>query len=458
MTEPDYDVIIVGGGPAGVIAAIGIAREGYSCIILDKKPKNKIGDKNCGDALDSLHTGILEDEMGISPPSLEAGEARELIETITIAAKNLTTKLSATTPAYQVDRLVYGQRLLRIAEEEGVEIRGNSPVRGVIIEEDQIKGVTFYNEDRQLTELRSHITIDASGYIGTIRKEIPEKMRFGVSFEFPDKYTVGTYREIIKLKNGNDHNFRNEIVLLYHNDIPPPGYAWIFTEGEAMLNIGITWVKSIDYPNDKSMKKIYHEVLDPYIDPSTYEVVYKGGGNIPGMPNFDTLVVNGAMLVGDAGGLADPTTFEGHGPALESGRLAANAAVEALNKGSFRAEDLWSYNKNLMAYPGGMHAQSFLISRFIKEMGVDTFSFLLGRELLTEADLIEIFQEEKEVGLAMKLKIFLKSFPKWGLMLRLSRKLTQIEKTREIYQSYPDNPKDLDSWRKQRNEIMGYTF
>ena len=276
MSAEEFDVVIVGGGPGGVIAAIGIARAGYSCLILDKKPRNKIGDKNCGDALDGTHTQILFDEMDIPFPTLESGEARSLIETITIAAKSLDTKLSAYTPAFQVNRLVYGQRLLRTAEEAGVEIRANSSVRGVIVENNYVKGIHYFDENRQEREIRAHITIDASGFIGTVRKELPVNMTHGVQLEFPREYTIATYREIIKLKDGK-HQFPDEIVLLYPKEIPPPGYAWIFTEGPERLNIGITWLKSIEYPDGKSMKKIYHDVLDQYIHPSTYDIEYAEG-------------------------------------------------------------------------------------------------------------------------------------------------------------------------------------
>jgi geranylgeranyl reductase family protein len=454
--EPQYDVVIVGGGPAGVIAAIGIARAGFQCLILDKKPRDKIGEKNCGDALDGKHTNILLEEMGISLPTVDSGEARSLIETITIASGSLTTKLSAYATAYQVDRLVYGQRLLQEAEEAGAIIQPEAAVRGVIIEEDQVRGVTYY-QNQELHEVRAHITIDASGFIGVVRKEIPASMRFGVDFVFPKKYSVGTYREIVELKQG-EHNFQNEIVLLYHHDIPPPGYAWIFTEGKNKLNIGITWDKSIPYPNGKSMKQIYHDILDTYIPPESYDVIYAGGGNISGMPNFDTLVVNGAMIVGDAGGLPDPTTYEGHGPALESGRLAADTAIDALKKGKFDAIQLWSYNKKIQSYPGGMHAQSFLVSQFIQEMGVDDFSYLLGKSLLTEEDLINIFQNKAPVTLGMKIRIFLRSFPKWGLMFRLRKVLDAIEKIDVTYQNYPDDPSDLEIWRKERNRVLGYDF
>ncbi len=70
-----HDVLIIGGGPAGVIAGIGIAKEGYDVVIIDKKERGNIGKKNCGDALDTKHTNILFEELGIELPNLTVTEA-----------------------------------------------------------------------------------------------------------------------------------------------------------------------------------------------------------------------------------------------------------------------------------------------------------------------------------------------------------------------------------------------
>ena len=51
-TTNKYDVAIVGGGPAGVICAITVAQNGFKVAIVDKKSRDKIGDKTCGDAID----------------------------------------------------------------------------------------------------------------------------------------------------------------------------------------------------------------------------------------------------------------------------------------------------------------------------------------------------------------------------------------------------------------------
>lgn len=455
----DFDVCVVGGGPSGVIAAYSIAKAGYKCIILDKKPRELIGDKNCGDALDGLHVDLLKENLGIEPPSLEAGEVRDLIKTITIAAGRLENKLSAETPGYLVNRLVYGQRLLNDAEKVGCEIRPDSSVRDVILEDNQIVGVVYFDKAGQKHQIRAKITIDASGIMGVVRKWIPESLKQGINYNFDDDVVIKTYREIIKLKSEEDHQYREEIVLYYPPGIRPPGYIWIFSEGPNMLNIGITWVKSDPYPDDKTMKKLYHDYLDPYLPPESYDVIHKGGGNIPMRPNFDSLVFNGAMLVGDAAGVVDPTTFEGHGPALESGRLAGEAAISALKSDSFTLNDLWQYNVEFMKYPGGMHTQSYVAAKMIRDIDVDGLNFLLERGIIDEDMLRNLFQEkDTEIPNSLLFKKFLKAFPRWPMMFKLWRYMILIDKTEEVYEEYPADPRELDNWRRKRNKVLKMSF
>ncbi len=64
----DFDVIIVGGGPAGVSSAISIAKNGFKVVIIDKKKINDIGEKTCGDAIDKAALMRVKDKIGIELP------------------------------------------------------------------------------------------------------------------------------------------------------------------------------------------------------------------------------------------------------------------------------------------------------------------------------------------------------------------------------------------------------
>ena len=63
--ENKYDVIIIGAGVAGLNAAYELSSRGFTVAIIESKPRNKIGDKTCGDAIGLHHFK----ELGWEPPS-----------------------------------------------------------------------------------------------------------------------------------------------------------------------------------------------------------------------------------------------------------------------------------------------------------------------------------------------------------------------------------------------------
>ncbi len=448
--EEKVDVAVVGGGPAGVMAAITAAKQGLSVTVLDKKPREKIGNKSCGDALDRVAPNLMKDKLGIEYPN--GKELPSPLEHLTFASVSLKHSLTAHTPAFIVHRLHYGQRLLKIAEENGAKIVGNAKVRDILIDGDQITGVQFFHENEQ-KEISAKVVIDASGYIGIVRKLIPEDLEYGIDYSVPPEHTVATYREIVRLDR--PHEFQKRIVLLYHESIPIPGYAWIFTDGELQLNIGVTWPKHIPYPDGKSLKEIYHEVLDPLVPPETYEIVHKGGGQIPIRPPFDSLVFNGAILVGEAGCMVDPTTAEGHGPSLISGYKAGIAATHALKRNDVTHAGLWEYNKDIMNYPGSTHAMSYQALQFLKQTGPSGMAFFLKRKIVSEQDLIDLFQTREFVlPFRKKVQKILQAFPKWGMMWNLKKAIEKVELADHIYKSYPNSPEGLSEWIEWRRRDL----
>ncbi len=449
-----FDVVIVGAGPSGVMSAITISKSGYSVALIDRKAIDRIGHKNCGDAIDINHLNHLKDILEHPEPLIENGEARSLIKRISIAAAGLDTKITAEKlDGFIVDRLKFGQKLLKIAIDHGTTVFDNTTVKDIIIDDNHVAGVICSHKERGTEEIRANITIDASGYTGKIRKLIPDDIRGNIDLTLPDKYAIASYREIIELEE--PHEYEKEILWFYHSDIPIPGYLWIFTEGEKKLNIGITWPKNIAYTDGKSLKELYHQFLDPYFDPASYKVKYAGGGNIPMRPPFDSLVFNGVMIVGDAAAGVDPTTFEGHGPSLEAGRYAGKAAIEALKKGSFKQADLWSYNYNFAQYPGSTFAQSFILGRLLTKMGTDKLAMLMKRNIISEDDLIATFQDpDVKMSIWSQLGKLIRAFPHWGLMFKLKKTLDLLDDIKELYISYPKNANGIDEWIARRDKLF----
>lgn len=458
MTENfDYDVIVVGGGPGGSIAAYTLAKDGFRVCLIDKKKRSLIGDKTCGDALDKATVDLIYEHLGIGEPTGQ--EVSDIVKKMSIAANDIDTKATLTAPGYVVDRLIYGQRLLRLCEAEGVKIISQAPVRDIIVENGYVRGVKFHHQKETKT-LRAKFTIDASGAYAAIRTRLPDELRFNgiIEKELSPDMVWPTYREIIELKEGKvPHRWINEIILLYEKEIPIPGYFWIFSKGTNRLNVGLGWLKTEE--NLPPLKKALKQEMKKYYQEEDYTVIKAGGGQIPIRPPFDTLVFNGGALVGDAACLVHPTTAEGHGPALESGYYCAKAISSALNSGDFSYKAIWEYNIKIMHHLGEKHANALLIRRFLEKIGSDSLEFLIRKQFLKNEDLDRLVRGQPvALTFTEKMKRLFKIFPIWSPVYHLAHLLRTAEKVRKHYLQYPNNPDDLEAWRNKRNSIAGWNF
>jgi len=447
----DYDVIVVGGGPAGVSVAYGLAKQGKSVIILDKKSHDQIGNKTCGDALDKSSPEFLYEEFGLPLPS--GDEVSDHLTKLSVQTPSTTVTLTA--PGYTVDRHIYGQRLLKECEEAGVVVVDQAPVREVLIENNYVVGVTYIDrQKREKVELRAPLVADCSGTFGAIRQHLPDDFAEGIHPRIPDHHIAATYREIVEMTE--NHPYPSEIVLSYAPSIPPPGYLWFFTKGDKKLNIGTGWLKSENYEFEKSMKEIYRDALDEiYREGEDYEILVKGGGQIPIRPPFDSLVFNGGVLIGDAGCLVDPTTAEGHGIALVAGAYAAKTMAAALDKEDYSRESLWKYNVDVMSHYGRRNSISYVTLQYLRAIEAEGMDFILKRNLLTEAEIKAVFNgENPKMGFKDILVKIVRAFPNFKMLYKLYELSRDVKAIGAIYDDYPDNPDDLTAWRHRRDEFL----
>ncbi|MHA2503194.1 MAG: NAD(P)/FAD-dependent oxidoreductase [Candidatus Kariarchaeaceae archaeon] len=450
--DRDYDVIVVGGGPAGVSVAYGLAKLGKSVIILDKKSHDQIGNKACGDALDKSSPEMLFEEFGLPMP--DGDEVSDTLTKLSVRTPSTTVTLAA--PGYTVDRHIYGQRLLKNCEEIGVVVIDRASVREVLIEDGYVVGVGYTDANKkEKVELRAPLVADCSGTFGAVRQKLPEGFSEGVHPRIPDHHLAATYREIVDMTE--DHPYPAEIVLSYAPSIPPPGYIWFFSKGDKKLNIGTGWLKSENYGFERSMKEIYRDALDEiYREGEDYDIKIRGGGQIPIRPPFDSLVFNGGMLIGDAGCLVDPTTAEGHGIALVAGMYAAKVMADALDRGDYSRESLWKYNTDVMAHYGRRNSISYVTLQYLRDIEASGMDIVLKKKLLTEDEIKAVFNgRNPKMGVVDILTKVVRSFPNFGILWKLYKLASDIGTIGEIYDNYPNTPDDLSAWIKRRNDFLG---
>ena len=305
--EPQFDVVVVGGGPAGAAAATDLARAGRRVALLDKAGRIK----PCGGAIPPR----LIRDFAIPPHLLKARVSKATM----ISPKGVRVDMPIDGGYVgMVDRAEFDEFLRVRAAEAGAERMCGTYQRltrdadGAVVVRYRPKGEAY------TTELRTKIVVGADGALTEVgRQEIAGADRTPFVF---------AYHEIVEAPpSGAD---RCEIY--YRGALSPDFYAWVFPHGDTMS------VGTGSAHKGFSLKSSVAE-LRGASGLEAGATIRKEGAPIPLKPLKRWDNGRDVLLAGDAAGVVAPASGEGIYYAMLGGRLAADAVDEALRTGDVRA-------------------------------------------------------------------------------------------------------------------------
>jgi len=439
-----FDVIVVGAGTGGTMAAKEAARRGLKVLLIDRKPKEKIGDKVCGDAIGRHHF----DNLGLSYPKGE--ELESVFEGIEVYSPDLETVFKIRgerLEGFGVNRHHFGQRLLREALDAGAELMDNTSVIEPIVKDHFVRGVVVRSGGKK-TSIEADIVIDASGVTGVIRKRLPSD--FDVEKEILQEDLIVAYREIRELKRPIETPDYAKIYLT--QTIAPGGYYWIFPKrGGNIVNVGIGVQSGQNAPNPK--KQLYEYVLNQKIFEGS-KIVHGGGGAVPTRRPLDCLVANGVMFVGDAAFQVNPVHGGGIGPSMIAGKIAGETAVKALENEDVSKEGLWNYNVKFMHEYGAKQASLDIFRWFLQKLSDEELNWGMRHRLITEQDILKAnLGEDLRLNITEKAIRFFRGIRRLAFLQKLREVANVMKMVKQFYRNYP-GPEDFEKWRKEIREIF----
>jgi digeranylgeranylglycerophospholipid reductase len=423
-----YDAIVVGAGTAGCLAAKTVAEKGLKVALIEKKPREEIGEKICGDALGDHHLKFL----GLEKP--QGGELEAKIDGIQIFSPDENTVFTIADKDFVghiLNRRLFGQWLLKKATDAGAQLQDSMNFRSPIIEKGAVVGISAKNmKTGKVTELKSKVVVDATGYFGMVRKQLPE---------------------IRQLKQETENTRYCEIYL--NQQASPGGYVWVFPKGGARVNVGIgTCMRKTGYPNPK--EQLYKTTFSkPIFDGS---LVLSGGAWFdPVRRPLDNMVGNGVVLVGDAASLVNPIHGGGIGPSMLSGYLAGQQIVEALERGAPTKEALWGYNKRYIDTYGKKQGTLDIFKMFLLGCSDEDLNYGMNQKLMTEDDVLKAgMGDDFHLNITETAKRVFRGIRRAGFLNKLRITVTMMRGLSAHYNTYPTTPDGFDTWRAQTVKLI----
>jgi digeranylgeranylglycerophospholipid reductase len=324
--RPGYDMVVVGAGPAGSIAAGEAARRGLSVLLIEKR--QEIGSPvRCAEGVrhEPLATFIEPDRRWIA-----ATITKERVFTVQDGReREAFCGSGGEQRGYILERRLFDRVLAEEAARAGAQVMVKTSAIDLLRDGSTIRGVMVEFEGSRF-EVEAKIVIGADG----VESRVARWARLPLLTKLRDTLVCAQFTLVgIEIDPACCEYYLGD-------ELAPGGYAWVFPKGEGKANVGLG--VQPDLANETALEYLHRFIeTRPHLaqgSPVTLIV-----GNVPTDVSPSRIVADGCMVVGDAAHQADPITAGGITNAMLAGRLAAEVAAEAVSKGDVSARVLEEY-------------------------------------------------------------------------------------------------------------------
>ncbi|HXY87131.1 MAG TPA: NAD(P)/FAD-dependent oxidoreductase [Candidatus Acidoferrales bacterium] len=353
----EYDVIVVGAGPGGSIAARTAAEE---CDVLLIEKRQEIGTPvRCAEMVDKerLSEFVQPDKKWI---------ASEIHRYRANAPDGTTVEISGAVigieTIYVLERKLFDREMAKRAAGAGADIMVRTRATGLVLEDGVVKGVKI-NRLGENFEVRAKVVIGADG----VESQVGRWGGINTTLKLKDIESCAQYYM------ANVHG-PEDIIDAYVGSVAPSGYAWSIPKGEKAANIGIAVLASklngkrpIDYLNEFVAKN--------FPDGQPAELVM---GGVTASDALKTIAGNGFLVVGDAARCGDPVTGAGIISAMDSGKMSGEVARKAVRQNDASIKVLREYESRWHNTYGKLQKHNYKIKEFYANMSDDEFNKIIG--------------------------------------------------------------------------------
>ena len=317
--KDSYDILVVGGGPGGAVAARTAADAGLSVLLVEKRSAVGVPVRS-GESIrkDELLEFIDADKRFIAAE----------INSVVLIEQDGSVSGSTEGVEYILDRKIFDRELVWRAAEAGAEIQVHARAASPIMEGEKVCGAVIEQHGKTY-EVRAKVVIAADGVESKFAKWA------GIDTTIPLNGIKSCVQYVV---NDIDIDEKTKLFYILPED-DTGGYIWIFPKGKRCANIGV------GIPGTDGYKA--RDYLDSFIEKKfpNGKITEVSAGGVPVCRPLNETAADGLLVVGDAARLSNSVTGCGIYNAMFTGRLAAEVAVLAVENGDTSKEFLMAYDK-----------------------------------------------------------------------------------------------------------------
>ncbi|SHM94800.1 NAD(P)/FAD-dependent oxidoreductase [Polaribacter sp. KT 15] len=316
-----YDVVVIGGGPAGGQVARNLAKKGHKILLVERFPS------------------FLDNNFSSAGMTLAPLKEFDLPNKVIGAYwKNITIQCTKNSYFWKGNKnkgvvLDYGKLKQFLADDAksfgGEVLTGYKYISKKVNEKSVIVSLQKA-KSTEIIEVESKLVVDATGPLRKVMyddKEVQPIMNLGSGTE----YLIEVAPEIYE-------KYKDQLVFFLGHKWAIKGYSWIFPMEQNILKVGAgkTHLKSLNQENtDKTTKKITEQIIKEYLKCDTYKLLDVHGGILRYSEGLkDKFYNNKVIAVGDSVSAINPRGGEGIRYAMQSADLACVYIDEYLVKGT----------------------------------------------------------------------------------------------------------------------------
>jgi digeranylgeranylglycerophospholipid reductase len=358
MLREEYDVVVIGAGPGGSVAARELAKRGRSVLLLEKR--EKIGyPVRCGEA--STNLSDLESYGPIDEDCIET-----IINGIYIyGPAGVNIEVPKPGMGLMLNREKFDPLLAHLAENDGVELvtlaRAES-VSDVMGKEPNgyrtVRVVEGLGDAARTSEVRAKMVISAEGVEARIGRSLGLKC-----LQAPTMTCTGVDIQVEGLLTKPDY-----LTFWQGHDFINDGYIWSFPKQKSnVTNFGAGFL--FGGKHEKNILETTQEWLDKLFPGSKVNKVV--GGLVPVSSTLKSYILDRFALVGDAAHHTNPLTGGGIAAAMRAGRYCANTVHQGLECGNLSKAFLKNYENTCYLKFGSTHDFEFKFRKFLLNIDRD---------------------------------------------------------------------------------------